>query len=182
MIEKKSPAVDSKEKEGKAVPEFNFEKGVLEVVRRITEILKTQPYCVVAFNGSGVNVGKTHLSKTLLENLRVQGIRAGVYYGVENVKSYPIVSEAKVFIFEQLGWGTTAPDGFYDQIRQQFNENVSVALRGKGVSVAGVDLWVGVCRPDKPLHKPGYLKPHTVLADVIINNEEAKDKKPPVQG
>ena len=54
-----------------------------------------------------------------------------------------------VFIFEQLVWDSTNVH-FYEKEKERHNQEVSAALERAGYNVNGIDLWIGIYRPDRP--------------------------------
>ncbi|MFH1456955.1 MAG: hypothetical protein ABIF17_02450 [Patescibacteria group bacterium] len=50
----------------KRFPEFNYQTGLEFVVGEVNRLLKNQKYVVVAFNSSGIDVGKTRLSRDIV--------------------------------------------------------------------------------------------------------------------
>ena len=157
---------------------YNFEKGAEEAVSRITGILKRQPYAVVGFNATSVNVGKTKLSISIANKLFDQeGIHTRTYKTSEDIEYKSPVKGDTVFIFEQLVWGAFTEDS-YDVMKQLYNKQVSTALRRRGFDVKGVDLWIGIFRPDAEFIKNSQSgAPMRPIADILIRNELAKDKK-----
>jgi hypothetical protein len=158
--------------ENKVIPEYSFEEGVAKVFERITEILNKQPYAVVACNASGVNVGKTEFSKKLMSKLlEEKGISSRVFYGAKEVAELKKIPERTALIFEQMAWGETETDDFGDN-RKYYNGVVARALEKISCHIKGVDLWVGIYRPDVPF-APDKKR---VLADIVIRNEGASDE------
>ncbi len=164
------------EAEGKhEIPEYNFESGVKEVSGRIFDLLAKQQNVVVCFSGSSAHVGKTTLSLKLIDALAEEGVRANVYHGVEEVESR-IISDARVFIFEQMGWGSVGEER-YDRLKSVYENQAVTALNQNSIINNGVDFGVGIYRPDFPFSRKSAagnsMRP---IADILIRNDAAKDK------
>jgi len=66
---------------------------------------------------------------------------------------------------------------FYEKEKERHNQEVSAALERAGYNVNGIDLWIGIYRPDRPFaSKMASGDPARPIADIIIRNDLAKDK------
>lgn len=158
-----------------SAPEYPFEAGVSQILDKIMDILKKQPYAVVAFNASGANVGKTELARTLTRKLYQQGIYSKSFHDLSEVHVEDI-KKKMVFILEQMQWDASECD-LHGSIRKHHDADVIGSLDKIGCKVKGIDLWIGIYRPDKPFvpisQSEGKEAP---LADIIIRNEGATDQ------
>lgn len=59
------------------------------------------------------------------------------------------------------------------QVRARYDKELKAILGKLGVQVDGIDIWVGLYRPDKPFATREGKRP---LADLIIRNEQATNK------
>ena len=158
------------------IPEFDFEHGLEESISRIINLLKEKPRVVVAFSATSTNVGKTYLAKALIQSLYDKGIKSTTYNGVEEVPNRPWETDNAVFIFQQAQWGSIS-DEAVPQMRSRYDSEISKAMNSVGVEVDGVDLWVGLYRPDRPfVIKMESRDSSSPIADILIRNELAQDK------
>lgn len=158
------------------IPEFGFNEGVEEIKTRVLELLQKQPNVVLGFSGSAAHVGKTALSKAVFSELNEQGIESIVYHGIEEVESRTLEGDQRVFIFEQIEWGSIDKK-FHERLKEIHNNEIKEALEAVGRHVGGVDLWVGIYRPDIPFQTSSKSDSSaSPLADIIIRNDFAIDK------
>lgn len=162
-----------------AAREYGFEDGATEAVRRIKELLRTQDCVVVGFSCPSRNAGKTKLSRALVRELSSQNIRVVTYKGLEEIRERfdpEYLADVSVITFEQLNWGSYKA-GDYEIAKKYYDKIVTKASTQINKHVKGVDIWVGIYRPDKPfelvLEDGTPLRP---LADLIIRNDQAEDK------
>ena len=180
---------DFQGKESHAVtPEYNFENGVKAIIFRIQRLLEGQQYVVVAFHSKGQHVGKTTLVRTLMEELDKMGIPASATVDepdeIDERHFSSILQRQKmkktkhaVFIFEQMEM-MPVDIKMYETLKAHDDRKVAKALTKLGYQgIKGVDLWVGLYRPDRPLTSSGQSGYQvTLLADIMIRNERAVDK------
>src|SRR4030042_5937676 len=161
--------------EKQPVPEYSCEVGVPKILGRITDILRKQPQAVVAFNASGANVGKTELARALIHELSRQGIYSRSFHDLSEVRAANI-KKKMVFILEQMDWDASECDS-RGRIREHHDADVTSSLNKFGCGVEGIDLWIGIYKPDKPFvsvsQSGGKNAP---LADIIVRNEGATDQ------
>lgn len=177
--EKKKAIEDSPE-----IPEFAYEAGRDDVVERLDGLLEEQDVVVVAFASTGQNVGKSTLARELLDGYFKRGINAIMNHDADELEERweskrdmekpPGYAGKTLLIFDQQ-----------DMSRSVFEPEARAALRSRedatlkatlgriGFQSEGVDLWVGVSRPDMPFPKREGRAP---IVDMIIVNERAKDK------
>jgi hypothetical protein len=155
-------------------PEHNFDNGVVQILVRIDEILKKQPHAVVAFSGSGNHVGKTYLAKTLINALHQKGIYCRSFHGIENVRVEKN-QDHMVIILDQMEWQSHELSS-HNQIKNNHSAKIAESFEGSGYDVKGIDLWVGIYRPDKPFtSSPDSSEQLAPVADIIIRNGKATD-------
>lgn len=173
------------------VPEYNFEDGKTEILSEVIKLLKKQDSIVVAFSDSGQNVGKSTLMNELLKDLHNRGIPAvGAHRPdefsastVELVKDRSPVQDSErayedklVFIIDQMDM-MAYTQGRYEAVKKRYDKKVKDSLQDIDDEVSGIDIWVGLYRPDKPFPQKNSsgesVKP---LADIMIRNEHAEDK------
>jgi len=168
------------------IPEYNFEDGANEAYSRIKELLSgDQNIIVVAFSGSSAHVGKTTLARELLAKIRADGSNAVTLKGAEendlegiNFQQYLNQLDQKklVLIFEQLVWDSVPSDEI-EKSRKLKDENLKSNLGTAGISIEGINLWIGIDSPNRPFSKMMTNGKHAKpIADIIIHNEHAKDK------
>src|SRR4030043_732106 len=131
-----------------AIPEFSFEMGVAQILDRIMDILKKQPYVVVAFSASGENVGKTKLAGTLINELFQRGVFCKSFHEPSDMQIGDS-HEKMVIIFDQLEWDSLECS-FHEAIKESHDADVASSFKKIGYEIKGIDLWIGIYRPDKP--------------------------------
>jgi hypothetical protein len=160
-----------------AVPEYAFDAGVAEITGKIKEILERQAHAVVAFCASGNHVGKTALARALVSELAKIGVSAKTFHDTSQVAPKDI-QERIVFIFDEMEWDSSDASR-HIMIREHHDSSIETAFKGVGSEVKKIDLWVGICRPDKPFFSGSAEgEKNAPIADIIIRNEKAKDKTP----
>jgi hypothetical protein len=158
-----------------AVPEYSFEAGIAKILDRIEDILRGQPQAVVAFCASGADVGKTQLAMALVTELFRRGIPGKIFHDPKEMEKEDI-QERIVFIFDQMEWDSSE-QSLHKAIKENHNADVSSVFEKLGREVKGIDLWVGIYRPDRPFHSETQSgKEYSPIADILIRNEEAKNK------
>ncbi len=163
--------------------EYNFAVGLKELESRIEEKLKEKDFIVVAFNATGINVGKTYVSGKLAQDLRVNGIQSLVCGDLSLVRGWKdgFLSDIKysdkkkgVIILEaQFGDFVTYKNNTAE-VRKRLDNEVKKEI-GQDLKVNKIDIVVGLCRPDKPFIVKRKEETLVPLADMIINNELAID-------
>ena len=164
--------------------EYNFAEGLKELEKRITEKLAEKDFIVVAFNATGINVGKSFISSKVARDLRAGGIPSLVCGDLSVIDDWEKVflhdlenSDQKkgVIILEAQFGDFSTYQNDRDKLRKIFDEEVKNKI-GQELSVDKIDILVGLCRPDKPFHTENVKgRPVMPLADFIINNELAID-------
>lgn len=157
------------------IPEYSFDAGVTKILDRIMDILGKQPYAVVAFNASDKDVGKTKLAMTLIKKLFQRGVFCKNFHDPKEMQKEER-REKMVVIFDQLEWDSSERSS-HKAIKESHDADVASSFDEIGYEIKGIDLWIGIYRPDKPFFssaQPG--KEYAPIADIIIRNEEAKDK------
>jgi hypothetical protein len=157
------------------VPEYSFDAGVPKILDRITDILKKQPYAVVAFNASDKDVGKTKLAMTLIQELFQRGIFCKNFHDPKEMEKEEN-REKMVVIFDQMEWDSSERSS-HKMIKENHDADVASSFEKIGYEINGIDLWIGIYRPDKPFFSNSRSgKEYAPIADIIIRNEEARDK------
>lgn len=158
------------------VPEYSFDTGVAKVLDRIMDILEKQLHAVVAFNASDKDVGKTKLARTLVNELFQRGIFGKIFHDPKEINRED-VQEKIVFILDQME--CDAPEySSHKAIKESHDADVASAFERIGSGIKGIDLWIGIYRPDKPFFSNAHSgKEHAPIADIVIRNEGAKDKE-----
>lgn len=157
-------------------PEYSFDAGVAKILDRIMNILERQPHAIVAFNASGKDVGKTKLATALVNELFRRGIFGKIFHDPGEMEKEDI-QEKMVFIFDQLEWDSQEC-GSHEMKKEIHDADVARAFEKIGLEVKGIDLWVGIYRPDKPFFSsPHSGKERAPIADIVVRNEGAKDKE-----
>ncbi len=166
------------------IPEYDFEEGVEKIDAKIKQLLTKQDVVVVAFGTYGTNVGKTTLAKTLVEKLTKDKIPAvtsvddpdelvpggGWKTPLEHVQKF-FESNKAVIIFQQLEMGLGYNPDFIPTAKQAQNDRTVDAFKKMGYTIKGIDLWVTIYRPDRPLAEK--IKS---WGDIIVRNDEARNK------
>lgn len=161
--------------EKKSAPEYSFDAGVIQILDRVNDILKKQPFAVIAFSASGDNVGKTQLAKTLIEDLYQRGIFCKSFHHPSEVQIEK-GHKQMVIIFDQMEWDS-AKHSSHKRIKELHTADTVKSLKKMGYEITGIDLWVGIYRPDKPFYLASDPEEELVpIADIIIRNERARDK------
>jgi hypothetical protein len=167
------------------IPEYNFEDGAEYAISRINHLLEHQQFVVVAFSAPGAQVGKSRLMLELLTKLFAQGIAGAAAHDFEDIitinsdfSDHPLsmgVGGKMVFIFDQAHWNAVDIND-HEVLRRFYDKRAKTALKKIGYEVNGVDLWIGIFRPDKPFitHTVSGV-PARPIADILINNEKAKN-------
>jgi hypothetical protein len=173
---------NSLDMEPATVPEYSYEEGLDKIAEIIMGRLEKNPHIAVAFKANAMHVGKSRLSSEIARKLYEQRVRSVVFhdeyelerYGQQILRSVTeygnqawFIPDKMVIIFDQADL-VSPPDDF--QVRKKiFDKKIGATLEKLGYDVAGVHLWVGVYRPDKPFSS----RPNV---DVIVRNEKAVDK------
>ncbi len=170
------------------IKEYNFDEGVQEAIKRIEDLLSRQEYVVVGVNATGTDVGKTRLSGALVKyfhgrnNIAAFGCSSPESFLWSSLKSE--ISDYQkqedkgkvVIIFDSY---TSFPYAENDKnrilMRQSKDRDVEnvVSSHLPILPIHRVDIWIGLCRPDKPFI--GDLE-EIPLSDIMICNEKAVDK------
>jgi hypothetical protein len=171
-------------------PEYFYDDGLDKCIDLIRERLAERPYVVVSFEGSGTQIGKSQLARDLMNRLMGEGVAVFVDHDVRGftakaksdkasdegkiVRGQPWPPEKAVFIFDQ----TVINHDSYDKegrkkVRRRYEDEARQQLGEIGITTDGVDLWIGIDRPDRPFE---YWKDGKMLADIIIHNEKARDR------
>jgi hypothetical protein len=142
--------------------EYSFDEGVAEAAIRIEKLIKElNRDVVIVVNGSGRDVGKTTLLKSLGRILADLGV-VPRYLNGEDVKAILEASEGRsesergVYLVETEGRVASSVD--------QYKLDCIKTNRLIG------DLYVGIYKPDKGFLR---LKDQRPVADVLIRNEFA---------
>lgn len=166
-----------------AIPEFDSVEGIRELEKRISKLLETQDTVVVAFNAAGINVGKTYLSAKLQGDLRTKGIAVLVAADATAIigRAEMLASDKEdfqtnkgVLILEAQAMHLAVPAALISGHRARLDEEI----RGKdiaGIQLDHVDIVVGIRRPDVKFYT-GTDEKNFIIADLIINNEGARNK------
>jgi hypothetical protein len=173
------------------VPEYNFENGKNQILSNVIELLKKQDRVVVAFSDSAQNVGKSTLMNELLEDLHNHGIPAVgahrpdefsastvelVKYRAPSQDTERTYEDKLVFIIDQMDM-MTYPQERYKEVEKRYDQEVKDSLQDIDDSVSGIDMWVGLYRPDKPFPQENSSDESvSPLADIMICNEHAEGK------
>ena len=157
------------------VPEYSFDAGVTKILDRIMDILGKQPHAIVAFNASDKDVGKTKLAMTLVKELFQRGIFGKIFHDPREMKRED-VQEQIVFIFDQMEWDTSKCSS-HKMMKESHDADVARSFEKIGYKIKGIDLWIGIYRPDKPFFSNSHSgEKYAPIADIVIKNEGAKDK------
>ena len=164
--------------------EYNFAEGLKELERRIAEKLAEKDFVVVAFNATGINVGKSFVSSQLARDLRASGVPSLVCGDLSVIDGWTEVflhdlknSDRKkgVIILEAQFGNLSTYQKDVGKLRKVFDEEIKNKI-GQELSVDKIDILVGLCRPDKPFNTEDVKgRPALPFADFIINNELAID-------
>lgn len=157
-------------------PEFNCEQGVDEVMRRIQLLLGEKDVVFVGINGSSINVGKSHLSLEMKDEISGNAYFTGMNNPEDGVIPETILSKARTYnrekvvcVISQAWFGGT----FYNKREQEvvrFAMDRALADdAGSALGVSTYDLIIGIQTETSPFGG-------TPVADIIINNEKAKVK------
>lgn len=162
-------------------PEYSYEQGLSASIDLIIKRLNNQPYFVVAFCASGVDVGKTTLARDIRAKLHERGIIAISTHGLEELRNelrYEPILKPKVFILDQMEWGAKNIKHI-QVIRESHDQEVKTMFKQIEYNdIKGIDLWIGICTPDQPFGtemRSG--DPSKPIADIIIKNTGAKRKR-----
>lgn len=145
------------------IPEYNFEDGVNEAVKRIINLRAGLDRDIfVVINGAGQNVGKSKLRSALIKRLIESGIKAEPSLSDINYESHKVV----FFIAENLVYKLGQS---YQDYLIKSNPRLQMGKSSLG------DFYIGIYRPNKGFHisNPNEVEP---VADIMICNEYAKDK------
>lgn len=165
------------------IPELSAEAGVREVVDRTWHLLEKQPTVIIAFSSLGSNVGKSWLANSIRHELEAREIYCFIVHGYNDLNRHrvdhsqnefrrqPFVAGKTVVIFDQFDVGPPYPSEHHEKLKAGLNRLLSKNMNSIGYSVQGVDIWVGLYRPDRPLGSNNRL-----MGDLIIRNDNAKDK------
>jgi hypothetical protein len=156
--------------------EYNFDEGLQEILKRVEALLSHQDYVVVGINAIGADVGKTYLKNSIAGYFLNNGIIAVAFnnpdqFDLENLRFYQsrFTTKKVVIVFESFA-SFYGNDEEVNALRKFHNIEVAYAGDQFNVPITHVDVWVGLCRPDRPF-------PGNSGADVVICNEKAVDKK-----
>ncbi|HXV27117.1 MAG TPA: hypothetical protein VD862_03810 [Candidatus Paceibacterota bacterium] len=148
--------------------EFGFAEGVAAATDRICELYESAGRDLVVYiNGSGVNVGKTHVEGAIRRELMRRGI------GTSNLGS-GTMSDLR---WRQEHLGERDADKphvvfFHTVTELVTRKGTAYNDMGRGDEFVPVDLFVAVYRPDKPFREHPELD---ILGDIVIKNEFASD-------
>lgn len=144
-----------------------------DAIRRIDELRRT---IVIAINGSSIDVGKSAVSGALNRKLTEKGIPVGIAsdigtcrIAVEQLEfSRRMLSSSTpgILLLQAAAQGASASSfKKLDTLVALYNHSLQELC-----GVAGIDLWIGIQRPDRPF---SYKHP---VADYLIQNTGATDK------
>lgn len=154
-------------------PEYSYGEGLSKSIAHIIELLKNQPYVVVAFSASGRNVGKSTLAKDMQAKLFKQGYTAIIAHHSDDLKVEPDQKQ-QVFILDQMQWGSININAI-QRIKTAQDRIVKIKCEELNYNINGIDLWIGIYTPNQPfateMISGEKAKP---IADIIIRNTEIK--------
>ncbi|MDD5731570.1 MAG: hypothetical protein PHU42_01645 [Patescibacteria group bacterium] len=161
--------------------EYPFEKGVEQIIKKTEALLAERDFVVVTIAGPASHdwdVGKTTLSQRLSREYSQQKIPRYLISDYDSLQRFSVPDEIKdggVVIF---GAGSSPGDMPTDKLegaikRYRDNENYQLQKAASlvGLPLSKVDLHVLISRPDVKIENGDQ-----IYADVIIQNEFAKDK------
>ncbi len=170
------------ERERPETPEYRFDEGVKVITSKIIELLEDQSNTVVAVNGSAPNVGKTELMKRLVNDLENQGVTTVATHNIDDIlepEHHTPDKEKKEglsFIFDQARIGATSVSNLNEE-REFYDQKVKDILQRAGYKEIGIDIWIGIYRPDLPFPEQTESgEPAVPIADILIKNSQASNK------
>lgn len=149
--------------------EYDLEVGISRAIEKIEKLLEKKQYVVVEIVGSGSNVGTTHVGSLLEKILQENGVSIDGTSDINNLGggvTFTNTDGPRVFFLRASTPPYTkafvlAKDDQLKEKAEKFN-----------LPFSKIDLRVLVYRPDKPFRDIDH-----GLADIIIRNEGALDKK-----
>lgn len=169
--------VDAEREEAR---EFAFEEGVVETLRMIDEKLQTCDTVIVCVCGSSTHVGKSYLTKFLLNGvydrqIPVRAEKKRWNFTMENIMSSKAQYKSKKFvaILGQLWTNANLPDRDFLK-KLIFESTMSKEVKDElfGQETDSI-IFVGIYRKDLPFRNISEVKK---AVDIIIHNDSAVDK------
>ncbi|MDP3732300.1 MAG: hypothetical protein Q8R31_04645 [Candidatus Omnitrophota bacterium] len=160
------------------IPEYTFREGVEHCVAKITGLIDQNPYVVVGFSVSGQHVGKTTIAREIQGLLNKQGAYCFIFHTPDEIQRLPegVEINKAVFILDELS-AQSSSINFLDEEKAFHDKEVINACKKIGCKVKGVDIWVGIYRPDTPFAtRMESGDPARPIADFLIRNDAATNK------
>ena len=167
----------------------NFEEGVQYVLSHVLELFKRgQRFIVISIHGACAHVGKTFLKEAFGRELTMRGINCTFAKEIDNISSDSV---RQLMTSQKLSFSHQAVlilgDCNIDVLRSNNLQSIEEKKRERdeilarhalaaGLTCTKIDIAVGIERPDKLF--PGTMTGNRgiPLVDIIITNEQAKDK------
>lgn len=157
-------------------PEYSFEGGVEETIRRVENLLDAQDYVVLTIHGSGIQVGKTYLRGVLEGELRQRGIEClslGGSISHLGIMKPDVSFKKGAIIFGAESAGMPVPEDQKDRVNEVFDTELHDVSKKVGLPLEKIDVKIAIYSPSQPFI---MLEGDTMSADIVIRNEHAAER------